>query len=156
MISDGQPAVAAVLATGTRMMSSRTRCGRRGSGITRTSTAQQLTRRISLACSRSAAVIPARHQSSTLSPNGRGTVHRMSGSLPFLVCTHAAAHPVRTRCCTTTHITRATIHPRDAGHHMATPAQLPAVTAPVMRPDVPVVMSRPMAAPATTRTLPNS
>jgi hypothetical protein len=108
--------------------------------MTRTSIAQQVTRRTSLARSRSSAVIPARHQSSTLSPNGRGTVHRISGNLPVLVCTHPAAQPVRIRCCTTTHITRATIRLRDAGHHMATPAQIAAITAPVMRPDVPVVM----------------
>jgi hypothetical protein len=83
--------------------------------------------------------MPARHQSSMLSPYGRGTVHKITGSLPVLVCTHAAAHPVRTRCWMTTHITRARIRPRDCGHQSAKAPIMMAATTPVIRPAVPVV-----------------
>ena len=47
---------------------------RRSFTTTRTSLAQQAARRISLAASRSPAVIPARHHSQTRSPKSAGTV----------------------------------------------------------------------------------
>jgi hypothetical protein len=77
--------------------SSVTMCACRALGMTRTSVAQQEAARMSRAASRSAAVMSVRHYSRARSPKWAGTVDRMMGSLPRLVCTQALTQPALIR-----------------------------------------------------------
>src|ERR1051326_4425779 len=75
--------------------------------MTRTFDAQQAAARVLRADRMASAVIPAGHQSRTLSPKGGGLMLRMAGSLPRRVCSRAWTKPLRSRWAVTTHQNRA-------------------------------------------------